>query len=140
MPASPLTIDSLEPWIEVRFVRSSGPGGQNVNKLNTRVELLFDASRCRLLSPEEKARLRARLANRLSSDGRIRVAAQQARTQAANRRRAELRLLALLEEALHLPAARTPTRPGRGAVRRRIADKQRRSALKQLRRGPSTGE
>lgn len=124
----------------MRFARSAGPGGQNVNKLNTRAELLFDVSRCTLLSPAEQQRIRDRLAKRLSADGRVRVTAQQARTQAGNRRRAELRLLALIEEALHVPTARTPTRPGRGAVRRRIADKQRRSEVKQLRRGLSAGE
>jgi ribosome-associated protein len=133
-------IESLDPWIEVRFARSSGPGGQNVNKLNTRAELLFDFESCPSLSIPQRDRVRTRLSSRLSADGRLRVVAQQGRTQRENRNRAAQRLLELIGEALHTPRARTTTRPGRAAVRRRLADKQRRAAAKQLRRRPPASD
>ena len=135
-----LTLDDLQPWLAVDFERSGGPGGQNVNKVNTRATLLFDFAHCERLTPAEQARIAARLVNRLARDGRLRIVAQEARTQAANRAAAEARLLELLERALHVPKARRPTRPSAGARRRRVAAKRKRGELKQSRRGPAEPE
>ena len=134
-------IVDLAAWIEVRFDCASGPGGQNVNKVSTRATLLFDFGHCSLLSDPERARITRRCATRLARDGRLRVTAQQARTQATNRALAETRLLTLLEAALHVPKTRHPTRPTLGARRRRLAAKKRRGELKRQRgSGPSLDE
>ncbi len=128
-----LEIAHLQPWLEVRFARSSGPGGQNVNKLNTRVTLLFDFQLCDLLTDAQKQRIQHRLATRRSRDGRLRVVSQQTRTQVANRAAAERRLVELLREALKVRKPRRATRPTPAARERRLAAKRRRSELKRLR-------
>ncbi len=130
-----LSTDALAPWLEERFDRAAGPGGQNVNKLSTRVTLLLDFQTCPLFSPAQRARIAQRLATRLAQDGRLRIVAQQARTQIANRRAAGERLITLLTAALHVPRMRRPTRPPAGAQRRRLAEKRRRGATKRDRRG-----
>jgi ribosome-associated protein len=126
----------LAPWIEVRFDPSSGPGGQHVNKASTRATLLFDFETCDRLSDADRARLRRRLENRLSRDGRIRLVAQEGRSQAANRAAAEQRLCRVLSEALHVPRQRRATRPTAGSQRRRIKAKKERGELKRLRQRP----
>lgn len=133
MEAHRLKITHLQPWIEVRFARSGGPGGQNVNKLNTRVTLLFDFQLCDHLSEAQKRRVRQRLATRLARDGRLRVVSQQTRTQAANRSAAEQRLVELLREALKVRKVRRPTRPTPASREQRLAEKRRRGELKRLR-------
>jgi ribosome-associated protein len=133
MDADRLEIRRLQPWLEARFARSSGPGGQNVNKLNTRVTLLFDFQAADILTTTQKQRVRQRLSTRLSRDGRLRVVSQQTRTQAANRAAAERRLLELLREALKVRKRRRPTRPTAAARERRLTEKRRRGALKRLR-------
>lgn len=126
-------IAELEPWIEVRFDRSAGPGGQNVNKVSTRATLMFDFRVCGLLSDAEAARIAQRCATRMTRDGRLRVVSQRARTQAANRALAQARLIELLAQALHVPKKRKPTRPTASSQRRRLASKRRRGELKQAR-------
>ncbi len=117
-----------------RFSRSSGPGGQSVNTSDTRVELLFDVARSEALSPVLRARALERLASRLS-DGVLSVTSSEHRSQLRNREAAQARLVAILSEATAAPAApRRPTRPTRGSVERRLAGKQRRAAVKRLRR------
>lgn len=120
-----------------RFSRSSGPGGQGVNTADSRVELSFDLANTTALPPALRARAMERLANRLV-DGVLTVAASEQRNQLANRRAARLRLAALLRTALRPPPpVRRPTKPGRGAVERRLAAKRHRSDLKRDRRtGP----
>ena len=133
MTAFRLTAAELAPWIEVRFDRSAGPGGQNVNKLNTRATLLFDFEQTTVLKDAEKTRIRNRLASRFSRDGRLRVVSQRGRTQAANREYAEVRLLELLAAALHVQKRRRPTKPTGASRERRLRAKRERGARKRLR-------
>jgi ribosome-associated protein len=120
--------------IRVRFSRSGGPGGQNVNTRDTRVEVVFDVASSSALGPRQRARVLDRLASRLDAEGRLRVVAAEERSQARNRELALERLQALLADALRPdPPARRPTRPSKGAEERRLAAKRARSRLKQTR-------
>jgi ribosome-associated protein len=117
-----------------RFSRSSGPGGQSVNTTDSRVELSYDLAASDALDPLLKERALRALADRLV-DGVITVTASEHRSQLRNRQAAASRLAALLTEATAPPpAVRRPTRPSRAARERRLAEKQRRSELKRLRR------
>ncbi|MCH8192846.1 MAG: aminoacyl-tRNA hydrolase, partial [Planctomycetes bacterium] len=109
--------------------RSSGPGGQHVNKVNTRIMLWFDLERSTQFSASQKARLREKLSTRLDKLGRLRVASQRYRTQRANREAALARLQALLEEALKEPAVRVRTRVPRSVIRKRLDEKRQRSVV-----------
>jgi ribosome-associated protein len=130
-------ISDLTPWIEFAFERSAGPGGQNVNKVSTRAVLLFDFAACPLLSSADKARIRQRLRNRLTRDGRLRVVSQGERSQVRNRAAAEERLLELLASALYVAPRRRPTVPTAGSRERRLRGKRLRSATKQRRSPPA---
>ena len=117
-----------------RFSRSSGPGGQSVNTTDSRVELSYDLAGSDALDPALKERALRALADRLV-DGTITVAASEHRSQLRNRQAAASRLTALLTAATAPPpAARRPTKPSRAARERRLAEKQRRSEIKRLRR------
>ena len=117
-----------------RFSRSSGPGGQNVNSTDSRVDLVFDLARSGALPPRLQARALARLADHLV-EGCVVITAREHRSQWQNRVAAQRRLLALLQGALRPPAPpRRATRPTRGSVERRLKAKQQRSDLKQQRR------
>ena len=119
-----------------RFSRSSGPGGQGVNTTDSRVELTFDVAASQALPPELKSRALSRLASRLTN-GRLTIAAAEFRSQLRNRQAARDRLAATLAEAVAAPPrARRATKPSKGAVARRLADKTRRSDIKRLRRMP----
>jgi ribosome-associated protein len=117
-----------------RFSRSSGPGGQSVNTADSRVELSLDLTTTTALGPVQRARVLERLGRRLV-DGVLTVAASEHRSQLQNREAALQRMAAILARALAPPPPRRrPTRPTRGSVERRLADKRRRSRTKRLRR------
>ena len=126
-----LSIDDRE--VEERFVRASGPGGQNVNKVATAVQLRFDIE-ASSLPPEVKARLAALAGARLTTDGVLVLDAREHRTQLQNREAARERLAALIRQATHRPKARRPTRPRKAAKEKRLTSKRLRGEVKAGRR------
>ena len=131
---------SVTPGVEIpdsdvalSFVRSSGPGGQNVNKVASAVQLRFDLQRSTALGAEVKARLRALAGRRLTGEGAILIIARNQRTQENNRREAEERLADLIRRALTPPKPRKATRPTRASRERRLEAKTHRRNTKRLR-------
>ena len=120
------------------FIRSSGPGGQNVNKLSTAVQLRFDVRHSPSLTDEVRARLERLAGRRLTNDGVLVITAQSHRTQERNRADALDRLTELIRAAAVRPVPRRPTRPTKASRRRRIEAKKRRGSIKALRRGQTS--
>lgn len=116
------------------FIRSPGPGGQNVNKVATAVQLRFDLRRSPSLPEAVRARAERLAGRRLTKDGVLVITAARFRSQERNREDALARLVALLREATRRPAERKLTRPGASVKRRRLDDKTRRGTIKKLRR------
>ena len=133
--AGPVTIPGDE--LTVRFSRSGGPGGQNVNKRSTRVEVAYDVVASRALSDRQRALALERLGSRVDARGRVRVVSSSGRTQAENRVLALARLQGLLTDALRPPPrARRATKPSRSAVDKRLREKKARSDVKRRRQKP----
>jgi ribosome-associated protein len=119
--------------LEERFVRASGPGGQNVNKLSSAVQLRFDVRHSPSLSADVRMRLERMAGRRLTRDGVLVIMAQRHRTQERNRQDALDRLIELIQQASVAPTPRRPTKPTRGSKERRLATKKNRSGIKSLR-------
>ena len=127
-------IELDEREIKETFVRASGPGGQNVNKLSTAVQLRFDARHSPSLPGDVRARLERFAGARLTRDGVLVITAQRHRTQARNRADALDRLIELIRRAAVAPVTRRPTKPTAASRQRRIDSKKRRAGIKRLRR------
>jgi ribosome-associated protein len=123
-----------EDELEERFIRASGPGGQNVNKLNTAVQLRFDVRHSPALRDDVRARLTRLAGQRLTNDGVLVITAQRHRTQERNRQDALDRLIELIRRAAIAPKPRRPTKPTKGSKERRLQGKKQRSTIKGLRR------
>ncbi len=126
-------ISLSETELRWHFVRASGPGGQNVNKVSSAVELRFDVTHTHRLTAEVKARLRRLAGSRMTSDGILVIQAQRFRSQARNRDDALQRLIDLIQAASISPKARKPTAPSKAAKKRRLEAKKIRATTKQLR-------
>jgi ribosome-associated protein len=126
--------------LNFRFSRSSGPGGQHVQKSDTRVELLFDVANSPSLSEEQRARIVERLATQIDSDGVLRVVSSATRSQLENREEAVQRFQALLAGALRVRKRRKPTQPSAAAREARLAEKKVRSQHKAARRKVGRGD
>jgi ribosome-associated protein len=141
-----MTMDATEggpiPESELVFraSRSSGPGGQNVNKLNTRVTVLFNVAGSPSLSAEQKQQVRSRLTGRIDKNGVLHVVSQKHRSQEANRRAAVERLQQLVQEALRPVPVRRKTKVPTAARERRLREKKQRSDRKRQRMGGTWGE
>jgi len=131
----------ITPWlkmdeseIHLDFVRGAGPGGQNVNKVSSAVQVRFDVRRSAALDEEVKARLLRLAGKRASNEGVLIIEARRYRTQEQNRADALRRLTVLIQKALHKPEVRKPTRPGRAAKAARLEEKRKRAEIKRARR------
>ena len=127
-----ISVDETE--LEEAFIRASGPGGQNVNKLSSAVQLRFDVRRSPSIPDDVRTRLERLAGRRLTREGVLVITAQRHRTQERNRSDARERLIELIREAATPPVPRRPTRPTRASRERRIETKKRRSTIKSLRR------
>lgn len=129
----PIVYSDIAAFCEERFVQSGGPGGQNVNKVATTVQLRFDLAGCDTIPDAAKARIRRKLESRLTKDGELLVRASEHRSQDRNREAARSRLITTLNEAAQRQAYRVPTRPSLSAKKKRADSKTKRGQVKKLR-------
>jgi ribosome-associated protein len=122
-------------FVEVKFTRAGGPGGQNVNKVSSRAEVLVRLEGFAALPAYAREKLEARERNRISKEGVLRLVCQESRDQATNRDTCFEKLRALVAECLERPPERRPTKPSRAARARRVEGKRRRSDIKKMRGG-----
>ncbi|MDA8329203.1 MAG: alternative ribosome rescue aminoacyl-tRNA hydrolase ArfB [Betaproteobacteria bacterium] len=128
------TLSIAESEIQEQFIRASGPGGQNVNKVSSAVQLRFDVVHSPSLPEEVRARLILLAGRRISQDGMLTIEAQRFRSQGRNRDDARVRLTALIREAIKIPKLRHATKPTRASQQRRLESKQRLGNTKRQRR------
>ncbi|MDE3090089.1 MAG: aminoacyl-tRNA hydrolase [Chloroflexota bacterium] len=133
-----VAIDEKE--IHEEFIRASGPGGQNVNKVATAVQLRFDARRSPSLPDDVRTRLIRLAGRRVNAEGVLLIEAQRFRTQEQNRADARARLIALIRQAAVKPKPRRKTKPTRAAKQRRLESKKRRGKIKSMRSKVASGE
>lgn len=128
------TLSIADSEIQEQFIRASGPGGQNVNKVSSAVQLRFDVVRSPSLPEDVRARLIVLAGRRISQDGVLTIEAQRFRTQGRNRDDARVRLVELIRQATEVPEQRRATKPTRASQRRRLESKQRHGDTKKQRR------
>ncbi|ATP55026.1 aminoacyl-tRNA hydrolase [Pedobacter ginsengisoli] len=116
--------------------RSGGKGGQNVNKVSSKVELILNIDESFFLNESEKELLKERLANRLDQEGNLHIVSQEDRSQLMNKERTIIKMIALLKSALHIQKSRKPTKTPKSVIRKRLADKQLTATKKENRRRP----
>lgn len=128
-----ITVDLISSELEFTTSRSSGPGGQNVNKVNSKVTLRWNVKQSAVLTPEEKELLQQKFSSRLTSDGEILLSAQDKRSQLQNKEEVIVKLESLLQNAQAKKKKRKPTRPSKGAVQSRLDKKKKHSDKKKNR-------
>ena len=129
------TKDDLQKEVSYKTSRSGGKGGQNVNKVSSKVELLFDIAQSNLFTDEQKALLLPKLQSRLNRDGYLQVMSEEERSQYLNKEKALEKLQQILTRALHRPKARKATKPSKAMIEARLSRKKMQSAKKANRRG-----
>lgn len=131
-----IDVDLLKPELSFQTTRSGGPGGQHVNKVETKVVLHFDVNASKVLTEEQKKHLRSRLATHLTKDGVLLITAQESRSQHANRELALEKFRLLIVSAFRKPKRRKPTKPTHGSKQKRLSSKKAHSEKKKWRQKP----
>lgn len=130
------TKDEILKIASFRTSRSGGKGGQNVNKVSSKVELVFNLTDADFFSEEERELLREKLTHRLDQEGNLHIVSQEDRSQLMNKERAIVKLISLLKTALHIQKVRKPTKTPKSVIRKRLVDKQSTAVKKELRKRP----